>query len=213
MTKPGLLTLTIKDKSALYLAYMPYVINGGLFIPTNSSYRLGDEVFMLLNLMGEDEKIPVAGTVIWMTPKGAQGKRTAGIGVQFSDQDRIFIAFEFRPAIHFWPGRHRPTSLRHPFEPQANVGCQLDFFAAKGRLARASRARWAVFFEPGASLRPEFIYLAHRCVISSARCKHQSSSLFNASRYSLSLAIFVGPRRRTCFCSGLSASSDGFAYS
>ncbi|MGB5257491.1 MAG: pilus assembly protein PilZ, partial [Woeseiaceae bacterium] len=50
MSKPGLLTLTIKDKSALYLAYMPYVINGGLFIPTSSSYKLGDEVFMLLNL-------------------------------------------------------------------------------------------------------------------------------------------------------------------
>src|SRR6185369_2325862 len=56
INKPGLLTLTIKDKSALYLAYMPFVKNGGLFIPTNSNYRLGDEVFMLLNLMGEDEK-------------------------------------------------------------------------------------------------------------------------------------------------------------
>ena len=87
-SKPGLLTLTIKDKSALYLAYMPFVKNGGLFIPTNSNYRLGDEVFMLLNLMGEDEKLPVAGKVIWVTPKGAQGKRTAGIGVQFSEQDR-----------------------------------------------------------------------------------------------------------------------------
>jgi type IV pilus assembly protein PilZ len=43
---------------------------------------------MLLNLMGEDEKLPVAGKVIWVTPKGAQGKRTAGIGVQFSEQDR-----------------------------------------------------------------------------------------------------------------------------
>ena len=46
MSKPGLLTLTIKDKSALYLAYMPFIKNGGLFIPTNSSYKLGDEVFM-----------------------------------------------------------------------------------------------------------------------------------------------------------------------
>ena len=88
LNKPGLLTLTIKDKSALYLAYMPHVKNGGLFIPTNSNYRLGDEVFMLLNLMGEDEKLPVAGKVIWVTPRGAQGKRIAGIGVQFSDQDR-----------------------------------------------------------------------------------------------------------------------------
>ena len=87
MAKPGLLTLTIKDKSALYLAYMPYVHNGGLFIPTNSTYNLGDDVFMLLNLMDEEEKLPVAGSVIWMTPRGAQGKRTAGIGVQFSDQD------------------------------------------------------------------------------------------------------------------------------
>lgn len=87
MSKPGLLTLTIKDKSALYLAYMPFIENGGLFIPTNSTYRLGDEVFMLLNLMSESEKLPVAGQVVWLTPKGAQGKRTAGIGVQFSQQD------------------------------------------------------------------------------------------------------------------------------
>jgi len=87
MAKPGMLTLTIKDKSALYLAYMPFVRNGGLFIPTNSQYKLGDEVFMLLNLMGEEEKLPVAGRVIWLTPKGAQGKRSAGIGVQFSEQD------------------------------------------------------------------------------------------------------------------------------
>ena len=86
--RQGILSLTIKDKSALYLAYMPFVRNGGLFIPTNSSYKLGDEVFMLLSVMGEEEKIPVAGRVIWITPKGAQGKRTAGIGVQFSDQDQ-----------------------------------------------------------------------------------------------------------------------------
>jgi type IV pilus assembly protein PilZ len=83
----GILSLTIKDKSVLYAAYMPFVKHGGLFIPTNKSYRLSDEVFMLLNLMDEPEKIPVAGKVIWITPKGAQGNRAAGIGVQFSDQD------------------------------------------------------------------------------------------------------------------------------
>ncbi|MSR09776.1 MAG: pilus assembly protein PilZ [Gammaproteobacteria bacterium] len=87
MSKAGLLTLTIRDKSALYLAYMPFIRNGGLFIPTSNSYRIGDEVFMLLNMMGEDEKIPVAGRVIWVTHTGAQGKRTAGIGVQFGAQD------------------------------------------------------------------------------------------------------------------------------
>ena len=60
MSKPGLLTLTIKDKSALYLAYKPFIENGGLFIPTSSQYKLGDEVFMLLSLMEEAERLPVA---------------------------------------------------------------------------------------------------------------------------------------------------------
>lgn len=83
----GILSLTIKDKAVLYAAYMPFVKNGGLFIPTNKTYKLGDEVFMLLNLMEEPEKLPVAGKVVWVTPRGAQGNRAAGIGVQFSDQD------------------------------------------------------------------------------------------------------------------------------
>ncbi len=83
----GILSLTIRDKAVLYAAYMPFIINGGLFIPTNKTYGLGDEVFMLLNLMDESEKIPVAGKVVWITPRGAQGTRAAGIGVQFSGED------------------------------------------------------------------------------------------------------------------------------
>ncbi|MFT5482398.1 MAG: type IV pilus assembly protein PilZ [Halieaceae bacterium] len=90
MTKPagrsGILSLTIKDKAVLYAAYMPFLLNGGLFVPTNKSYHLGDEVFLLLSLMDETEKIPIAGKVVWLTPKGAQGSRAAGIGVQFSDE-------------------------------------------------------------------------------------------------------------------------------
>jgi type IV pilus assembly protein PilZ len=85
--RQGILSLTIKDKSALYAAYMPFVNGGGLFIPTKKNYRLGEEVFMLLTLMEEAEKIPVAGKIVWITPQGSQGNRAAGIGVQFSEQD------------------------------------------------------------------------------------------------------------------------------
>jgi type IV pilus assembly protein PilZ len=85
--RQGILSLSIKDKNALYAAYMQYVKNGGLFIPTNKQYELGDEVFMLLTLMEESERIPVAGKVVWITPMGSEGNRAAGIGVQFSDQD------------------------------------------------------------------------------------------------------------------------------
>ncbi len=87
MARPGVLSLNIKDKSALYAAYMPYVKGGGIFIPSTKPYKLGDEVFILLTLMDSKEKIPVAGQVIWVTPVGAQGGRASGIGIQFSDKD------------------------------------------------------------------------------------------------------------------------------
>ena len=83
----GILSLTIKDKSVLYAAYMPFIKNGGLFIPTNKSYKLGDEVFMLLSLMDDPTKLPIAGTVIWVTPPGAQNGRAQGVGVHFNNDE------------------------------------------------------------------------------------------------------------------------------
>ena len=83
----GILTVSIKDKSALYAAYMPFIINGGLFIPTNRDYEMGQEVFLLLNLMEETERLPIAGKVIWKTPPRSGSYKSSGVGVQFSDQD------------------------------------------------------------------------------------------------------------------------------
>lgn len=82
--RPGVLSLSIKEKSALFAAYMPFVAGGGLFIPTNKSYRMGEEVFMLLTLMDDPVKLPVSGKVVWVTPAGALGGRTQGVGVQFA---------------------------------------------------------------------------------------------------------------------------------
>ena len=84
--KPGVLSLAIKEKAALYSAYMPFLKGGGLFIPTNKTYKLGEEVFMLLSLLDDPNKLKVVGTVAWITPV-TQGGRPQGIGVQFSEQD------------------------------------------------------------------------------------------------------------------------------
>ena len=56
--RPGVLSLSIKEKSALFAAFMPFVKGGGLFIPTNKNYKMGEEVFMLLTLMDDPAKIP-----------------------------------------------------------------------------------------------------------------------------------------------------------
>ncbi len=85
--RPSVLSLNINSKSALYSAFMPHLRQGGIFIPTTRSYALGDEVFMLLSLMEDPAKLPIAGTVIWVTPPGAQNGRAQGIGVHFNDDE------------------------------------------------------------------------------------------------------------------------------
>ncbi|WP_210395269.1 PilZ domain-containing protein [Motiliproteus sediminis] len=87
----GILSLTIKSKDELYRSFMPYVKNGGLFVPTQRDYHLGEEVFMLLDLMEEPDKIPISGKVIWVTPRGAQGGKKAGIGIQLSADDTTVV--------------------------------------------------------------------------------------------------------------------------
>ena len=83
-----ILNLSIHEKSALYESYMPFVANGGIFIPTNKPFKLGDEVLVLLTLPEEPDRIPVPSRVVWITPAQAQGNRTAGIGVQFNPTDK-----------------------------------------------------------------------------------------------------------------------------
>ncbi|MBR4877932.1 MAG: PilZ domain-containing protein [Rhodocyclaceae bacterium] len=85
--RPPLLPLNLANKAQLYAAYMPFISNGGLFLKTARPVRLGEEVFLLLQLPGEAEKISIAGRVAWVSPPGCQGGKPAGIGVRFSSNE------------------------------------------------------------------------------------------------------------------------------
>jgi type IV pilus assembly protein PilZ len=89
--RAGMLSLSIKERAALYAAYMPFLKNGGLFIPTSRLHQMGDQVYMLLSLMDDPAKLPLSGKVVWITPAGAQGNRQQGIGVQFDNSDSSTI--------------------------------------------------------------------------------------------------------------------------
>lgn len=85
--RPSVLSLNINSKSALYAAFMPHLRNGGIFVPTTRNYNIGDEVFMLLSLMEDPTKLPIAGSVVWVTPAGAQNGRAQGIGIHFNSDE------------------------------------------------------------------------------------------------------------------------------
>lgn len=87
VTRPSVLSLAIKERSALYSAYMPFLKNGGIFVPTNKQYKVGDEIYLILSLMDEANKYPIAGKVAWITPAGANNNKSQGIGVHFPDDE------------------------------------------------------------------------------------------------------------------------------
>ena len=47
VARPGVLSLNIREKAALYAAYMPFLKGGGIFIPTSRSYVLGEDVTLV----------------------------------------------------------------------------------------------------------------------------------------------------------------------
>lgn len=85
--RPSVLSLAIKEKAALYAAYMPFLKNGGIFVPTTKPYKIGDEIYLILSLMDDPNKYPIAGKVVWITPAGAANNKAQGIGVHFPSDE------------------------------------------------------------------------------------------------------------------------------
>lgn len=93
------LTYTIKDPLELNLSYMPFIKDGGLFIPTSQGYALGDEVTVLLQLPGKKDVIKIEGKVVWVTPKNALHHVLTGVGVQFVGLNAASIKNEIELAL------------------------------------------------------------------------------------------------------------------
>jgi type IV pilus assembly protein PilZ len=86
--RPSVIQLSIKEKSALYAAYIPLFSTGGVFIPTTRDYALGDDIYVLLSLPEDVQRYPVAGKVAWVTPAKAAGGRTQGVGIMFPRDEK-----------------------------------------------------------------------------------------------------------------------------
>ena len=83
-----ILSVRIEDDASLQSAYMPFVTGGGLFVPAEGEFNLGEEVFVMLELSEIKEPLPIAGKVIWVTPESASREWMRGIGLQFSHEDK-----------------------------------------------------------------------------------------------------------------------------
>lgn len=107
----GIVRFDVPDNRALYEAYMPFVRNGGLFVGephlVEKQFDLGAEVFLLLHLHEQDERLTVAGRVVWVSIPGTQ--RPPGIGVQFAEPEGLKIQQRIETLLAGQLESERPT--------------------------------------------------------------------------------------------------------
>ncbi|MFZ2738340.1 MAG: PilZ domain-containing protein [Burkholderiaceae bacterium] len=86
--RPTVIQVSFKDSAELFDCYIPQFVDGGIFIVTARDFQLGDDIYLLLTLLDEPHRYPIAGKVSWMTPDKAAGGRSQGVGIQFPKDER-----------------------------------------------------------------------------------------------------------------------------
>lgn len=108
--RPSVVQLAIKEKAALYAAYIPLFKEGGVFIPTAREYQLGADVYVLMTLPDDTQRYPIAGKVAWVTPAKAAGNRTQGVGVRFpNDEKSRLLKIKIEEILGAHLASERPT--------------------------------------------------------------------------------------------------------
>ena len=54
--RSSVIQLAIKEKAALYAAYIPMFAEGGIFIPSTRDHSLGDDIYVLLTLPDDPQR-------------------------------------------------------------------------------------------------------------------------------------------------------------
>ena len=110
VARPSVIQLAIKEKAALYSAYIPLFKEGGVFIPTSREYQLGADVYVLMTLPDDTQRYPIAGKVAWVTPPRAAGNRTQGVGVRFpNDEKSRLLKLKIEEILGAHLASERPT--------------------------------------------------------------------------------------------------------
>jgi type IV pilus assembly protein PilZ len=84
----SLLPSAFPDEHSLLMSYMPFINDGGLFVHTTLAYELGQLVTLSITFLSATEVHLVEGRVVWITPRGSQGNKPAGVGVQFTGDNK-----------------------------------------------------------------------------------------------------------------------------
>ena len=108
---PGrMMQLRLESKPIIYASYMSFLEFGGVFMPSNDKFKMGEEVLLVLELVGpaSTEKLFIKTKVCWInaTPSG----RPKGVGLAFgSDEPGLKAKKLFEAVLAGLLHNERPT--------------------------------------------------------------------------------------------------------
>jgi type IV pilus assembly protein PilZ len=81
----AIIQTNMPDQASLQACYMPFVLGGGLFVPSKQEVTLGQELLVIASLPEQSQKYPVTGKVIWISPR-QQGSKPQGFAIQLGGE-------------------------------------------------------------------------------------------------------------------------------
>ncbi len=81
--------IVIGTEAQLRRYYMPYIKGGGLFITTDASLSMGDEILLEVRLYGEESSVIVKCKVAWLAPSKPDRIEQQGVGVRFIEDKSL----------------------------------------------------------------------------------------------------------------------------
>ena len=96
-----ILQLRLESKPIIYASYMSFLEYGGVFLPTDDHFKMGEEVLLVLELVapGKTEKLPIKTNVCWLNINPSGSGRPKGIGLAFSSDEQSIKAKNIFEAI------------------------------------------------------------------------------------------------------------------
>ena len=110
---PGrMLQLRLESKPVIYASYMSFLEYGGVFLPTDDKFEMGEEILLVLELvgLGKTEKIFIKTNVCWINANPSASGRPKGIGLAFgSDESGLKAKTIFENILSGLLHNERPT--------------------------------------------------------------------------------------------------------
>ena len=85
---PGkMVKMALTDRTTIYNSYMSFLNNGGVFIASDDTFEMGEEVLLVLEIGEALDRFPLKTKVCWINPQRGGSTRPRGVGLAFDGSD------------------------------------------------------------------------------------------------------------------------------